>query len=309
MNRLVIAPIYYFYPHIRNSFPKKVNLGNGYFLREFQSQKISDAFEFFHEAFSQWDKDELHNCRYAIYHKYSQQDDSSQTPEEVSNEIYRIVGTFRVIRPTRAVAAIFNFRVEGRRKSTIQVIHKPIQVSLPPYSPIEEHFIKSDARKLHLYLQRVRALYSTYGGTYHKALNALIFFEIGHQNQLYKPRLIHFVTCLESLFNTSDQQISYSLRMRCTLFLEKQPAARQTLVADIKKIYSLRSQFVHGQSTQSNMLNNIPEQNRLLILSENTSRKCLQKIFEKDLISLFANIQNLNAEFEKLECGLPSALS
>lgn len=308
MKKLVIAPLYYFYTNHRYPFPQKLNLGEGYYLQHLSTSQLNDALEFFHDAFSDHDRDQISNCRYAIYHRYDSENDDTQTPREIINEINRITQAMRIVRTTRVIPAILHFRVQGKKKDVLQISLKPNEIALTESLAGSQHFTKTDSYKLRLYVKRMRELYKVYGGNYQKVLNACIFFEIGHQNYLYKPRIVNFVTCLESLFNTSDSQIGYSLRLRCSLFLERDKRRRMELSRDLKKIYNLRSKIVHGQETPRSILNDAEESKRILIQTETIARRCIQKIFDNDLISIFDSVDKSNIEFEKMEYGMKSQL-
>jgi len=309
MKKLVVAPLYQFYSGYRNPLPKTISLEGGYRLKRFDSSILKPVFELFSQGFSEREKQELENCRHCIVYGYEAIEDSPETPGEIVNNINRIVQTLRIVKPTRALPCILHFKVRGRKRDIQQVIHKPFAIiSLSGAEPGVQHFNQKDARKIRLYWRKVKFLYDNYEGSYHKVLNALFFFEIGHQNHLYKPRLVHFATCLESLFNTSPTQIGYSLRVRGSLFLGKDGDERGKISESLKKIYRLRSHFVHGQGAPQSILNNPDEQEKIISEAEAISRKCIQKIFEKDLISIFGSADRLEKEFEKLELRKQSAL-
>lgn len=310
MKRLVVAPIQYFYSDYRNPLPDTINLEGGYKMKKFNPNILDPVFEFFTETFSEHDKTDLRNCRYAVYYNYTSGGDSSETPPEIATDINRIMLTLRVVKRTRAIPTILHFRGRGRRKEALQVVHKPlINITFPPGSqPGSQHFNKNDSYKIRKYWKKVRKLYEDYGGSYHKILNTLYFFEIGHHNHLYKPRIVLFVTALESLFNTSSHQIGYTLKIRCSHFLEKNPTRRINLADNLKELYKLRSLFVHGQGTPRRLLRDTDRQEILLSDSEEITRKSLQKIFDKDLVELFGKVNDLNIEFHKLEMGLPNKL-
>lgn len=310
MRKLVVAPIHYFYSDPRNPLPRTISLEGGYQIRQFDSSILTPVFEFFHESFSAHQKRDLQNSRYAIYYSYTDNNGSSEIPDAIVTNINRILLTLRIVKRTRAVATMLHFKVEGRQKDAIQVVHQPTtNITFPTNTPVgSQHFNVRDAAKIRNYWKKVQYLYSTFGGTYHKILNAIYFFEFGHHNHMYKPRLVQFVTCLESLFNTSEQQIGYTFRLRCSQFLERNPNRRVSLSHDLRDIYRLRSLFVHGQGTPANILNDVPRQERLLSEAEEISRRCLQKVFDRNLISQFDNAQRLNDEFERLELGLPTPL-
>lgn len=309
MHKLIVAPLHYFYPALRDSFPNRVNLGNGYILQRFDSRVLENVFDFFNQSYTERDKEELRNCRYAIYYRYEVDNESHETPTEVVTEIHRIVYTLRLVKPTRVLPSIFHFRLIGRRKEAIQITYKPLtNITFPRRDSGSQHFNRRDAYKLRRYMRCVRLLYQNFGGSYHKVLNALFFFEIGHENHLYKPRLIHFVTSLESLFNTGNKEVNYSLKIRCAYFLERKAQHRLDITRLLKDIYNLRSLFVHGQASPQRILVNQADQERLLVSAEDIARRCLQKIFDKNLVTVFDNPSTLETEFQNLELGLPSSL-
>jgi len=121
--------------------------------------------------------------------------------------------------------------------------------------------------------------------------------------------MVNFVTSLESLFNVSSEQVGFLLRTRCAHFLEKDLQARIDLSDNLKEIYKLRSTFVHGQGLTQRVLDNQTRLNRLLSDSEEATRRCLQKIFDNNLVDLFGDLNNLKAEFQKLDLGLPNLLT
>lgn len=313
MNRLVVAPLFYLYSNPRNPLPKIINLEGGYQIKAFKTNLLEPFFDFYKDSFSEYDKQELLNCRYAIYFRHNSPDNDNTLPGNIVQDIYRITNSLRVVKRTRSMAAILYLRVTERRFVSIDAltyVHKPNEtVSFIDTDPHREHFIKQDARKIRSYWHYMKQLYDAHAGNYHRVLNALLFFEIGHYNSQYKPRLINFVTCLESLFNTGSEQINYSLKIRCSYFLERNPNERITLAKTLKEIYNLRSLFVHGQSTPGRILRNIDEQKRLLMDCEDIVRKCLQKIFDKNLINTFGTDATLNIELSSLELGNISALS
>lgn len=308
MKKLVVAPIHYFYTDLKRPLPREIKLEGDYLIKEFDKSFLEPVFEFFHESFSEHDKKELHNCRFAIYHDYSS-NDSSQIPDSIISDVNRIVQTLRVVRPTRAIAEMLNFEFREGKAVPLQVIHKPLTVvSLTHKELGSQHFKESDAKLIRNYWEQIKYLSDNFEGKYHKILNGLFFFEIGHHIHLYKPRLVNFVTCLESLFNTSSQEVGYTLRIRCSNFLEKNSSKKLSLTKELKDIYSLRSLFVHGQGAPKKLLKDIDRQMRLLLATEDIVRKCLKRVFDGNLVNLFGDIEKLNVEFEKLELGLPSRL-
>ena len=89
--------------------------------------------------------------------------------------------------------------------------------------------------------------------------------------------MILLVTGLESLFNTSKEQVGYTLRQRCSYFLIRDIKKRYEFSQIIKDIYNLRSQFVHGQGVSKAILDNEELQVKLIVQAELVLRASFNK--------------------------------
>jgi len=313
MNRLVVAPLVYFHVDVReNQFPALIPLDGGYEIKPLDTALLDPVFNFHNSAFSEDEKALLRRCTHAIYYEFDAEDNN--LPENIVQDIYRITQTMRLIIRTRTVPAILMLRqnpsgtfadVDGMSYQGI----RGIEISYIGTDTRMEHFNAGDIPELQRYWTIVKALWEAHGGQYHRVLNALIFYELGHQTRMYKPRLVNLVTALESLFNTGSEQITYAIKQRCSYFLEMNPTRRIPLANNIKEIYKLRSLFVHGQATPGRILRNDNTQKQLLMDTEDIVRNCIRKIFDNNLIALFGNETDLNQEFTNLELGAPSQLT
>lgn len=313
MNRLIVAPLYYFYSNFRDSLPEEIDLDGGYKIKKLEAALLEPAFDFFKDAFSKYDKDDIRKCMYAIYYEFDSSDDTSNLPPEIAHDIYRITQSFRLVKRTRVVPAILLLRQNQNNQfvstDALSFQHKPsVEITYIDTDEDMEHFTSGNAEEIKRYWEVVKSLWDAHGGNYHRVLNALIFFEIGHRTMEYKPRLANLVTALESLFNTSKDQVTYMIRVRCSYFLKNDPAERIKLSLLLKEIYDLRSLFIHGQATPRKVLTNDEKQKELLMATEDIVRNCIRKIFDKNLLSLFANEEQLKQEFTKLEYGVTSLL-
>lgn len=313
MKKLVVATLHHFYSHFRNPLPDEINLEDGYVIKKFDSSILDPVFEFFREGHSQNDQENIKRCKYAVYYEYETDDDGSVIPKDIAANISRLLQALRIVKRTRAVATLIHLNLSDDEivpTDTLQVVPKPGQeVTYIDDDEDMEQFVDTDADLIIKYFGIIKGLYEAHGGKYHRVLNSLIFFEIAHFNHLYKPRLILLVTSLESLFNTSKEQVGYMIRIRCSYFLEADPDERVKLSKLIKTIYDLRSLFVHGQSTPNRLLSDTDSQKDLLMKAEDLTRKCIKKIFDNDLIQVFDNDNSLSDEFAKLEQGANSRLS
>lgn len=61
----------------------------------------------------------------------------------------------------------------------------------------------------------------------------------------------HYVTCLEVLFSDDSTELSHKLAERIALFLEDSFESRKKLFQTVKKLYSVRSTVVHGDTFSS----------------------------------------------------------
>jgi len=67
---------------------------------------------------------------------------------------------------------------------------------------------------------------------------------IENENELDK--IIDFVTCLESLYSSNEQQLSYRFAMRTANVLGQSPHDKMDIQDFILEIYNLRSKIIHG---------------------------------------------------------------
>ena len=155
-------------------------------------------------------------------------------------------------------------------------------------TPDSTDFKTEDAEKIKEYYSYVSKLYKRYGGSYSRVLNSFIFFQLGYLIGYAKLRIVPFTIALESLFNTSEQEVGYSLRIRCASFLGENKAEKEELIRKIKKIYELRSRVVHGSSLPNKVLKDPLQSNEIIRDAEAICRRCLQKIFEKNLDGFFS---------------------
>lgn len=313
MEFLVIAPIHHFFSHIRDPLPQKISLENNYFIKKLSQSQIekiiSKAKEFGSVLFTEVEMRKLKQCQYGIFYSYSNRDGNPEIPEEVVRNMYRIVNTLRIVKPTRAAASVFNFRVQGKKRNLVKIILEPLPIFLVDRAePGRQHFDKKDAYKIRLYWKKVLFLYTRFFGTYHKVLNSIIFFEIAHQMYFYKSRIISFVIALESLFNTSDKEVSLTLKQRGAWFLGGTASEREEISNKLKEVYDLRSKFIHGQATPPKLLKDEEKQQQIITNAEDLTRKAIQKIFDYNLVSYFDKPKNIDREFNKLILGGKSPL-
>lgn len=131
--------------------------------------------------------------------------------------------------------------------------------------------------------------------------NALLFYGNGFNSDNPDLALVAFTTCLESLFSTAEQELSFRLSLRVATFLADGNGERQELFQQCKEVYKIRSKVVHGAAIHKD-----PERAAVYLVegiipdAERLARRCLAKVFEIRLESLFENASKLNSLFDRL---------
>jgi len=131
--------------------------------------------------------------------------------------------------------------------------------------------------------------------------NALLFYNNGYNSNNPDLALMAFATCLESLFSTVEQELSFRLALRVATFLADENAEREELFEEARELYRIRSKVVHGAAIHKNretaairLVEGIVPQ------AERLARKCLARVFELSIEAIFEQSDKLNALFDKL---------
>lgn len=131
--------------------------------------------------------------------------------------------------------------------------------------------------------------------------NALLFYRNGYNSDNADLALISFTTCLESLFSTMEQELSFRLSLRVATFLADESTKRREIFEESKEVYRVRSKVVHGAKIHKKsetaaiylVEGVVPQAERL-------ARKSLTKVLELKAERLFENSDKLNALFDSL---------
>ena len=286
----IIAPIHSLYDGPRDHLPDQIELDQSLIIRrkgDDLARSIKVITSSFESIYSKADIEDLKNCRFYVSYIF---DDEKESKKEAQDKIHHIIEILRIVRPNRASCFTFLFSLKengdlnpegasGKSNAVFLIYGEPVG---------SQHFHAHDEHKIKKYYSCISRLYSKYGGNYNRILNAYIFFQLGYLTHYTKLRIVPFTIALESLFNTSEQETGYSLRMRCAAFLGKTKDEKESLMCKIKSIYEVRSAAVHGLSLPKKVLKNLLESNKIWRDAEEISRRCLQKIFDEDLIDIFS---------------------
>ncbi len=162
-------------------------------------------------------------------------------------------------------------------------------------------FSQNDLDRIKKYFSILQGLTATHGAN--RVFNACYYFERArlsdHPNN-FRMAFVLFVTCLESLFNTGEENINETIATRCAaLLFENDKGKAQQVHDELREIYNFRSNLVHGNKIQQKY-SSIEEQDRLIGALEYYCREVLQYIFDQNLVDQFnKNDKQLSKYFAK----------
>jgi hypothetical protein len=131
--------------------------------------------------------------------------------------------------------------------------------------------------------------------------NALLFYRNGYNSDNPDLALVSCTTCLESVFSTFEQELSFRLSLRVATFLADENTERQELFEEAKEVYRIRSKIVHGAKIHKNSETAaIYLVEGVLPQAERLARRCLAKVLEMRIEGIFENAEKLNALFDRL---------
>jgi len=142
--------------------------------------------------------------------------------------------------------------------------------------------------------------------------NALLFYMNGYNSDNPDLALVAFTTCLEGLFSTVEQEISFRLALRLSHFLGESKGDKRSKFEQCREVYKVRSKVVHGAPVlKSSEAAAIYLVESIVPEAEKLARTALRKIFELHLETLFDQPNKVEALFEELlfEDSLESALA
>lgn len=132
--------------------------------------------------------------------------------------------------------------------------------------------------------------------------NAILFYKNGYNTDNPDLALVAFTTCLETLFSTFEQEISFRLSLRLAHFLGDSHASRRQFFEDCREVYKVRSKIVHGspiyrrslESSAIYLVETVVPQAELL------ARQALKKLLQSGLERVFRNSKRINSLFDEL---------
>jgi hypothetical protein len=136
--------------------------------------------------------------------------------------------------------------------------------------------------------------------TYHRVGNALAFYMQGYR-AFADFALLAFTTCMEGLFSTAEQELSFRLSLRVAQFIGKSNDERRSIYQQMREIYKVRSKVVHGAHVRKDT-----EQAAIYLVesivpgAEQLARASLLRVLEDGLEDLFKEGERVESLFDEV---------
>jgi hypothetical protein len=130
---------------------------------------------------------------------------------------------------------------------------------------------------------------------YSKLSRAYLLVTQARLAQYIPIKLTFYVIALECLFSSDDKsEVNHKVSERVSHFIGNSPEERVELFKKVKKLYDLRSKFVHGQSIKSA----IKDLSILSIEIDEILRRIFRKLIDnKEIADIFLGNQNILDEY------------
>lgn len=264
-----------------DKFPKETELWGGLRLIKFDgSLLLSESLKFLGV-----EKDEIHRLKGS---SLALEIETGHPDENFLFEAGRLSAVMRMVKPVITIPVQISYRGKDYYEVTAMKTG-PETVYRFPYEhrlPKESHLHPEDIDTVSKFWRCVAELRSKQGGKEHKLLKSIDFSEASYKQGRVWLRLVLLVTALESLFTTSNEGVSYTLRSRVAKFLGGDEGDRKKVFDFTGRMYKIRSGIVHGGVPKELLDKKIIED---VVELENLLRSIHRKILSLDLVSHFEN--------------------
>ena len=114
---------------------------------------------------------------------------------------------------------------------------------------------------------------------------AQIYIQAARQHVDLGIKISHYCTALECLFSTDSSELSHKLSERVSSFLAENTEQKYQIFKDIKFLYSVRSQIVHGSPVSAKKIPKLPQYS---MMADRVLRNAMNKvIYDKNYSNIF----------------------
>ena len=300
-NRLLIIPL--LDVKFRNSTPKE--LGHGYFIWE-KGFSIRDDLRILKDdnkrlMFSESLMESLEESKYWLVARYiSPNLVINDIDENVRNIAKLLLVLFRVVKISRLYEyAQLTYTEEERDRIISTLAYSKGEVFAgehelqPKYIYTENDIIRVvkifDNFSLYLVDGKVKE---------GRIQSALLFFKIASETYTINARLVNMSIALESIFSTSRHELKYRISQRVAFFLRDNSANRTEVYNNMKTIYNLRSNIVHGGVLKKKIIKQLKEY--IPVLEEYLKLSIIKILESSDLIDTFSDNSKIDKYFDRI---------
>lgn len=303
LEKHTIVPLYDF----GSTLSGDLDLGDSFFITELPDN-IFDNFLHYGRLWDESGKtkviDSLERDKftttYCLDHRYSGPESPHLSEPEVESKkkVRRIILGIQLLKPIMT-SPEFIIHTQGDDYRVVDALKTNEHVFLANAENISpELFSADDIEKLKVLWPRICDIYDRDGGKFNRITNALEFFRVGLGMLAWQLRFALFIIALESIYSTSNVEVTYSLSQRLAWFLGQDYVERLAYFEKAKKCYRIRSQIVHGDTVQGDLRKEVDD---LMVDLEKMTRLTLLKILlDGQLIDIFLDKKKLKNYFNAL---------
>jgi hypothetical protein len=134
--------------------------------------------------------------------------------------------------------------------------------------------------------------------THNRITRALLFLQAARSTTMITTKITYYTGILECLFSTAEGDISHKVSERVAYYLGQNQGERLDLFRFIKKMYDVRSKYIHGQSL-SKKIKTVDFLSESCIRYDGILRQVHTKAITKDA-DVFVNTGNIDEWYLKL---------
>lgn len=305
----LVMPLENFDDSYRRPLSKRINLGDGYYLVDFDKKMIGDGLDFFGRTSSEWAREKIENTRKAIIKTYNTKDNDPNSWKEIEEKDSMqhfaswIAASLRLIKPSDFIPHTYHVRISGSKKEAVLASVSTNSTFIHGHKRSEGVFNRLDQaairRNSHFILEQSKK----YKGKFNRILNSLDLYSEACRQVRYDTTLILMISAIEALYTYKDTGISEQLAQNSALYLFRRESARLKQYENMKEAYNVRSRLLHGDKLKKLYYDDPTKQELIQKHAYDTYAQTLNKIIQSEHSSFFDERRKLKHMIQSLQYG------
>ncbi|MCH7619368.1 MAG: hypothetical protein IH880_06320 [Candidatus Marinimicrobia bacterium] len=304
-NRLLVTPLL----DVKFRISTPIELGHGYFIwkKEFSIREDLKMWKDDNKRslFSESLLENLEESKYWLIAHYESPelniDDTDDIDDNVRNIAKMLLVLFRIVRLSR----LFEYAQLTYTDGNGNRIISGIEYSFKSEVYAAEHELQTEYIYTDEDIEKTRKIFDNFyihlvdGQVKEGRIqSSLLFLKIASETYYISVRLVNMSIALESIFSTSRHELKYRISQRVAFFLGNNSPNRTEIYKNMKTIYDLRSDVVHGGVLKKDKIEKL---NEYLPLLEEYLKLSIIKILESsDLIDTFSDNLKIDEYFDRI---------